>query len=272
MMAGYLFVINNYIPMIICLICIIISLILSFIFKDVYTVDKFYKKKIGRFVKEYKTDIKDSLKFIKRSNRIKAYILFASVFYALITIFDTFKFELLTDVGVGAEQFSMIIASLSLIAAVSVSFSEKVQKKLKNRTLTGISLIYILSWLSIGIVSLSITNNIIIPIVLMLYVIIRRCDSQWYIVRGKYLKNFTKQKTREKITFTFELITSIVGGIAALVGAWILEVTDIRHAIVLVSLGGFALLIMVLDYMKTRFGLRPKEYRKEDIKFYLKEN
>ena len=166
----------------------------------------------------------------------------------------------------------MILASLSLIAAVSVSFSKTLQKKLKNKTLTFISIIYILSWLSIGIVVLSITNNIIVPIVLMYYVIIRRCDSQWYIVKGKYLKNFTKQKTREKITFTFELITSIAGGIAALIGALILEITDIRHAIILISLGGLALLIVVLDYMKTRFGLKPKEYRKEDIKFYLEEN
>ena len=268
-MAGYLFVMNNYIPMTICLICVLISLILSCVFKEVYPVDKNKRKKIGKFAKEYKNNIRDSLKFIKRSRRIKAYVLFASVFYALITIFDTYKFDLLTDVGIGAEQFSMIIASLSLIAAISVGFSKKVQKRLKNKFLTFISLIYILSWLLIGIIILRFTNNIIIPIILMFYVIIRRCDSQWYIVRGKYLKNFTRQNTREKITFTFELITSLAGGIAALAGAWILEVTDIRHAIILVSLAGLALIIMVLDYMKTRFGLKPKEYKKEDIKFYI---
>ena len=269
MVAGYLFVINNYIPMIICLICVIVSLILSFVFKEIYQVDNKNKKKIGKFVKEYKVNIRDSLKFIKRSRRIKAYILFASVFLSLITIFDTFKSELLTDIGIGAEQFSMIFASLSLIAAVSVSFSSMVQNKLKNKTLTFISMIYLLSWLSIGIVVLNISNNIIIPIVLMFYVIIRNCDSQWYILRGKYLKNYTTQKTREKITFTFEFITSIAGAIAALIGAWILEITDIRHAILLISLGGLALIIIVLDYMRTRFGLRPKEYRKEDIKFNI---
>lgn len=269
MVAGYLFVINNYIPMIICLICVIVSLILSFVFKEIYQVDNKNKKKIGKFVKEYKVNIRDSLKFIKRSRRIKAYILFASVFYSLITIFEIFRSELLTNMGIEAEQFSMIIASLSLIAAVSVSFSSMVQNKLKNKTLTFISMIYLLSWLSIGIVVLNISNNIIIPIVLMFYVIIRNCDSQWYILRGKYLKNYTTQKTREKITFTFEFITSIAGAIAALIGAWILEITDIRHAILLISLGGLALIIIVLDYMRTRFGLRPKEYRKEDIKFNI---
>ena len=268
-MAGYLFVMNNYIPMIICLICVIISLILSCVFKEVYPVDKNKRKKIGKFAKEYKNNIRDSLKFIKRSRRIKAYVLFASVFYALITIFDTYKFDLLTDVGIEAEQFSMIIASLSMIAAISVGFSKKIQKRLKNKTLSFISLIYLLSWISVGVIVLKVTNNIAVPLILMFYIVIRRCDSQWYIVRGKYLKNFTSQNTREKITFTFELITSLAGGIAALVGAWILEITDIRHAIILVSLAGLALIIMVLDYMKTRFGLKPKEYKKEDIKFYI---
>ena len=266
-MAGYLFVINNYVPMIICLVCVIISLILSFGFKDIYPVDKKKRKTIGKFASEYKDNISDSLKFIIRSRRIKAYILFASLFYALTSILHTYKFDLLTDIGVGAEQFAAIIASLSLIASVSVGFTKKVQKRFKNKTLKVISLTYILSWIVIGTLALRLTSSLIIPLILMLYVVIRICDSQWYILRGKYLKNFTKQNTRQKITFTFELITSIAGGLAALLGAWILEITDIRHAIVLVSLGGLALMIVVLDYMKTRFGLKPKQYRKEDIKF-----
>ena len=268
-MAGYLFVINNYIPMVICLICIIISLILSFRFKEIYPVDKKKRKTISKFAKEYKISIQDSLKFIKRSRRIKAYILFASLFYSLTSILDTYKFDLLTDIKIGAEQFAIIIAVLSLIASISVGFARKLQNKFRNKTLTYISITYILSWLLVGIIALTLTNSIIVPLILMLYVIIRICDSQWYIVRGKYLKNFTRADSREKITFTFELVTSLAGGLAALLGAWILEVTDIRHAIVLVSLGGLGLMIMVLDYMKTRFGLRPKQYRKEDIKFKI---
>ncbi len=38
--AGYLFVINNYLPMLICLGFIIISTIISFGFKDIYEVKK----------------------------------------------------------------------------------------------------------------------------------------------------------------------------------------------------------------------------------------
>lgn len=266
-MAGYLFVINNYIPMTICAIGLLISLIISFKFKDIYAVRKENRKSIGKFIKEYKTDIVSSLKFIKRSKRIKSYILFGAVFYAIIRIMDTYKSNLLTETGVQPEQFSMIIAILSLIAAFSVGFAEKIQNKFKNKTLSVISLTYLISWVTIGAISLTMTNNIAIPFILGLYVVNRICDSQWYIVRGKYLRNFTEPKSREKITFAFELITSLAGGLSALVGAAILDVTDIKHAIVVVALGGLALMIIVLDYMKSRFGLRPRDYKKEDIKF-----
>ena len=268
-MSGYLFVINNYAPMIICLIGTVISLVISFGFKDIYLVDKKKRKTVGNFAKEYKTDIVDSLKFIKRSNRMKSYLLFAAVFYALINIFDTYKFDLLTEVNIGEEQFAVIIALLSLMASISISFTKKIQKQFKNRTLTFLSLSYILSWIAIGIVSLTLASNIIIPIILMFYVINRLCDSQWVIVKGRYLKNFTKPETREKITFTFELVTAIAGGVSALIGAWILSITDIRHAIVIVALGGLILIVWTLDYMRTRFGLKPKQYSKEDIKFYI---
>ena len=73
-MAGYLFIINNYIPMCICLVCIGISLIISFRFKDIYPVDKTKRKSIAKFVGEYKEDIISSLGFMKRSRRIKAYV------------------------------------------------------------------------------------------------------------------------------------------------------------------------------------------------------
>lgn len=117
-MAGYLFVINNNIPMIICALCVLIAFMISCKFKDIYPVNKEKRKTIGKFIKEYKTDIVSSLKFIKKSRRIKAYLLFGSLFYAILRIMDTYKSNLLTDSGIQSEQYSIIIAVLSLIAAV----------------------------------------------------------------------------------------------------------------------------------------------------------
>ncbi len=266
-MAGYLFVINNYIPMSICAVCLAISLFMSFKFKDIYVVKKEKRKKIGDFIKEYKTDIVVSFKFVKKSKRIKAYILFGSVFLGIIKIFDTYRSELLTSSGVSPEQYSIIIAMLSLIAGLSVGYVQKIQDKLKNKTLSYISLTYIISWVAVGCISLITTNDIAVPIILLLYVVNRICTSQWNIVQGKYLKNFTQPESREKITFIYNLITSLSCGLIALIGSAILEINNIKYAILLVSLGSLALMIVVLDYMRTRFGLKPKQYSEDDVKF-----
>ena len=73
--AGYLFVVNGYIPMFICLGFSLISLALSFKFKDVYEVPKSNSSKITVTLKEYGKDLKSSFKFILKSKRIKSYIL-----------------------------------------------------------------------------------------------------------------------------------------------------------------------------------------------------
>ena len=88
LMAGYLFVINNYIPMIICAICLFIAVVLSINFKEIHTVKS--KKKVATFIKEYKRDISTSIKFIIKSKRMKAFVLFASVFDFLLICEELF--------------------------------------------------------------------------------------------------------------------------------------------------------------------------------------
>lgn len=266
--SGYLFVINNYIPAIVCLIFLIISFILSFKFKDIHRGKKEKSDiKFDKFMSSYSTDIVDSFKFIKRSKRIKAYIIFAGFFYGLIKIMSTYRSELLTNLQVTEEQFSMIYAVLSLIAAISVTYSKKIQRYFKNKTLTVMSLSYVVSIILIGIISLKLTNNIALPLILIFYIVVRVCDSQWYVTEYTYLKNFTTPESRNKISFTFELITGIVASVMSLLGAAILDSLNIRVAILLLGLLFLAIMVVILDYMKTRIGLKPKQYSKEDIKF-----
>ena len=74
--------------MLICLGFIVISTILSFGFKDVYQVkqDTKEKIKIKGVLKGYGQDLKSSFKFILKSKRMKAFVLFQIVFYSVITI------------------------------------------------------------------------------------------------------------------------------------------------------------------------------------------
>lgn len=268
--AGYLFVINNYIPMYICLFFLIVSFVLSFKFEDIH---RSKKEKTGINLKEflsgYSKDIKSSFNFIKQSNRMKSYVLFATVFYGVIKIMSTCKNDLLIDMKISEEQFSLIYAALSLIAAISAMFSKKIQRKFKNKTLKLISLSYIFSIIGVGIISIKLINEIAIPLVLMLCCVMRISDSQWYVTEYTYLKNFTNYDTRVKITFTFELIVVGVTSLTAVLGSLLLKYIEIRYAILFLGLLALALITIVLDYMRTRIGLKPKEYRKEDIEFIL---
>lgn len=270
LLAGYLFVINNYIPMLICLGFIIISTILSFKFKDVYDdVPKDKKQSIGfkKVLKEYSIDLKSSFKFILKSKRMKAFILFQIVFYSLIEIIETYNSDLLVNIGIPEEQFSMIIAVLTFIGGISLSLKRPIEKKFKNRTLSFISLSYITACIVIGTVSSIYTGKAIIPIILVMLTIQRIGTAIWYILESKYLKNFTKEDMRNKITFTYEFIGGIAASIFSILGGLVLERINVENAFLIVGLIALASMVVVLDYMRTRFGLKPEEYRKEDIEF-----
>lgn len=265
--AGYLFVMNNYLPMFICLGFIVISTILSFKFEDIYEVKKEKNNSSGLIptLKEYKQDLKTSFKFILKSKRMKAFILFQIVFYSLISIIDTYNGDLLTDIGIPEEQYSMIFAILILIGGISLSLKKPIEKKFKNRTLAFISLMYIGACIVIGAISTMYADNFIIPVILVMYVIQRISTSIWYILESKYLKNFTNENMRNKITFTYEFIGGIAASIFSILGGLLLEVASVQNAFLLVGLIALASMVVTLDYMRTRFGLKPEEYRKEDI-------
>ncbi len=158
--AGYLFVINNYLPMFICLGFVIISTVLSFSFKDIYPTKKNERKNIGQVLEDYSLDLKESFKFITKSRRMKSYIIFGAIFYGIIKIIDIYKSDLLISKGIPEEQFSMIFAILSLLGGVAVTLSRKIHKKFRSRTLSFISLSYVGACMLIGIVTNICTNSV----------------------------------------------------------------------------------------------------------------
>ena len=275
LVAGYLFVINNYLPILVCLAFLVLSTILSFGFYDIYKVEEINSKNessknsknLKCTIKDYKNDLIETFKFILKSNRMKAFVLFQIVFYSLIEIIDTYNGDLLLNIGIKEEQFSMIFAILTFIGGISISLKTQIEKKFKNRTLAFLSLIYIGACIIIGILSSVWSGNIIIPIILIMFAIQRLSTSIWYILEEKYLKNFTKESMRNKLTFTYEFIGGIAAGVFSMLGGVLLKVLNIQYAFLIVGLLSLAIMVLTLDYMRTRFGLKSEEYSKEDLEF-----
>jgi len=62
--TGFLFIINGYLPMLVSLIFVTISIALSTCFKEIYFIKKNKNKKMSIRIKEYKEEITTSFKFI----------------------------------------------------------------------------------------------------------------------------------------------------------------------------------------------------------------
>lgn len=265
LIAGYLFVINNYIPMLICLGFIVISTILSFGFKDIYVVNREKKNGLVATLKDYRKDLKSSFKFILKSKRMKAFILFGIVFTSLIEIVGIYNSELLIDIGIPEEQFSIIFAVLTLIGGIALSLKSTIEKKFKNRTLSFISLTYIGACIIVGAISSFWDNSSIIPIILLMYAVLKINTSIWYILEAKYIKNFTTEDMRNKITFTYEFIGGIATSIFSILGGLLLNIVNVQSGFLIIGSISLIAMMLTLKYMKTRFGLKPEEYSKEDI-------
>ncbi len=263
LISGYLFVINGYLPMIICLVFTLISTIISTKFKDIY-VNQLEQNYLSHKIKEYKNDFKVSIKNIITSQRLRALLLFMGLFNALLSIMSTYSGNILTELSVKPESFSIINAVLTLIAGIATAFQDKIHQKFKNRTFTFLSLTFSISIILIGGILYSRANNIL-PIILVLFAIRNITMSNYYVLSERYSKNFSTPKTRTRISFAVEFSTNMIEAILLFLAGVLLDGTNITFATLFIGLLSFILFIFILDYMKTRVGLKPGEYKKTDI-------
>ena len=261
--AGYLFVINQYLPMICCLVITVISTIIAINFKDIYT-NKLEQNEISNKIKEYKSDFKISIKNIIKSKRLRALLIFMGLFNALISIMSTYKGNILVELQIGPETFSIINAVFSLISAVSSVFQDKLHKKFRNKTFTFLSLSFVLSIVLVGIILFG-NASYMLPVILVLLSVRNITMSNYFILSERYSKNFSTPKTRSRISFATEFTTNIIESIALFLAGVLLDGVSIASATLIIGLVFLLLFTLVLDYMKTRVGLKPEKYSKNDI-------
>ena len=265
--SGYLFVVNNYLPMFICLGFTIISTVLSFKFQDIHRPKKDEKLKVKKYLKQYSKDLKISVKYILQSMRLQSFIFFGSIFYGMYSLIDVYKNNLLVAKGVNEQEYAIIFGMLTLLASLSANLSSKFHKKFKNKSLTVMSLTYVGACVIIGIIANVFNNKVSLPIMLTMYAVLRINIGLWHVLKQKYLKNFSSPQSRTKISFAFELFAGIVASGFLLIGSLILKFCNIEMAFIIVSLVLLILVVLALDYMRPRFGLKAKQYDKKDIEF-----
>lgn len=274
--SGFLFVVNPYIPMTICLLLTVCSFLLSCKFKEIpvekQTEMESQTTKNSAFFKQlgfYITDLKQAFKFILQSNRLRALILFYALFSNLLSVFTTVRRSLLKELAIPDEYFGILFAIWELVAAFSVKSATSIQKKHGNHTLSFLSISYTLSVIFAGLASILIG----LPPFLVYFIVLCMMSIQ-YIVKGpfqtliqRYLGSFSTSEMRTKISSASMLIENITCTIISFGISYLTGHLSSALSTLIIGIAFTVIILIILQYMKSRVGLKPEEYPESDIKF-----
>lgn len=262
-LSGYLYAINPYIPVILCALAMLTATILSFKFNDIKM-----STKENMNTSEYLSDMKHGFKFIFKSQRLKALLLFACVFAGVVSIAGNFSKAFLTDINISSTTFGIITSLLSIISAIGSSYQDKFQNKRKKKTLSYISIIYTSVFLFVGIPHLiGFNKEILLFIGFLVFALQNFFKGSYRVIMKKYLNNFTTSSIRPKIMSVYYL-SEMFGTFALLfLASKFLEIANIGISYIIFGVMLLLIILLILEYMKTRLGLKPEQYNPKDINY-----
>ena len=270
--TGYLFVINAYIPMYLCFIFCIIGTIISCQFEPYEVKQERPKEEQGLKRLVSKMDLSwQEYKFIFKSKRLRALLLFSGLFYGMLFIRSTLTSSLLVDIGIPDKYFGIISGLFTIFAAITTWKQNVFHRLLHNKVLTVFSLLYTTSLIIVGLtIILNINYTATLVIVFIMMTIQNMIKGPYYTLIKRYLNSFTDPHLLVKIYSVNSIMEDIGGILISLIVSWLLGFKTTAYTALFIGIGSLILFIFILEYMKTRLGLKPEEYRKADIEFIPK--
>ncbi len=261
LLAGYLYEINKNIPAILSFICAIIALVLSASFYDIKTENK-------TTLKESIKGIKECFIFFIHSKRMKALLLSLGFIWGIFVLYGTYQTTLLKNLNVSAGYIGIIVMILDLIRGFGGRMEYIYNKKNSNRSLTKLSLLVSLSFISAGLGTvLKIPFIWQIIIVILAYFIIDIMRGIYMVLYKRYINSFTNTKVLPSIYSLTNIYWNISRIIITGIGSFILTKANIKISYIIMGIFFLILTVLIGVYMSSRVGLKPEEYEKVDIKY-----
>ena len=260
-LAGILFAINGYIPMYLCLLISIFSIYLAAKFKD---IDEREKINLNN-VKEELIDLKKSFKLFSKSPRLKYLLFFGALIWATLLSITMLRSGVMQEIGIPSGYFGVIFAIMGLISGISARNEQRFHKKYRNKTLGKLALPLVFSFIILGIVcSSSAPYAIKVIVVLLLFGVQYIVKGPFYPLIRQYLNNFTTAKLRTKISSSFNLLENILRFIITFTASTLLRFTTTANTFTIIGCILGLIVVLTLDGMRTRVGLKPEEYTEKD--------
>ena len=264
--AGFTFVINGYIPMILCFICCIIATILSFKFR--HTAIAQNKVKPIKFT-EYMVQLKTSFRFFLKSKRIRSLIMFNALLMGTITAIVNLRSSILKEIQVPEQYFGVIFAMLQIIAAISTRNTEKIQDNFRNKTLAWLGIPMVMSCIVIGFIGQDQLSRSSLILIVVLFAIQYAIKGPYVGLMTRYLNNFTNRSIRPKISALRYLTANLATAILSLICSGLLAITTTANTFIIIGCITTIGMVLLLDYMRDKVGLKPEEYNDEDIRYSI---
>lgn len=261
-LAGYLFVVNPYIPLILSSSISLLTVIIACRFQEVEPE----KKAIT--VKQSFSEMKEGFQFILNSKRLRSLLLFMSLFVGVLMMISTYEKSLLSDLNVKAQYFGIIFAMLTMVQCLSVQFQDKIHNRFRNKTLAFLSIPIFISFIIIGVVANLNFNHIAqIFTIIVMFAIQHFLRSPYWVLENKYITNFTTPAIRVKILSVAKFMKRITRMSISFIAGLLLETYTTSQAYFIIGFVGLIVMLLILKYMSQRVGLKPEDYDKKDIEY-----
>ena len=263
-LAGFFYDINPYIPITLSFLITILVTIMATRFIEPQTGNK--KHKVPEF--NQLKEIRDSFKFILKSERLKALILFSAMSGGVISLMTIYEVSLLEDFDMPAKYLCIIFAILGMISGILAKKQEAFHEKYRNKSLCTLLGIIGGTILIAGICGLIAKQySIFIVLIVITYMIRYSCQGIYYPLTERYLRNFSNEKIDTKIFTAKNFLKSILGAIIGIMASFLLDRMNISYCMLIIGILTILFTILMSQYMKTRVGLKPEEYAKEELQF-----
>ena len=258
--AGYMFMYNPYIPIIVTLCVNVYCLAIATQFTEICKPDK---------VDSFKSEVRNmriAFRAMAKSKRLTDLIRFDSLMMAMITTFVSIRSIVLLRSGVGEAEFGSIFALMQIVGALSAGNAERFHNKHRNRTLRDLCVPFGFAFLFSGLILYTKIDPQIKSIIAIMCILISFYSrSSYYILIKKYLKNFTDARKREKIATAKSISNNIMQVVFLGLSSFI--TANVSEEFAITFIGGLSVILMVLqlDRMRYTVGKKPEEYSKSDI-------
>ncbi len=262
--AGILYEINPYIPLLLSLFVLIIVTTMSILFIE--PVKKVKKKKIEG-IGEFK-EIREAFKFVLKSERVKSLILFAAVIKGITSILSNYEISMMEELEISASYLGLLFAVLGIVAGIATKKQDEFHNRLRNKTLSVLGFSIVGTCILAGILGiLAEEYPIAILAIVGVYMIKYMFTGMYDPLIEKYMSNFTNEEIDTKIFTANNFLKGIAGAIAGILAAFLLDRMETAYAMIVIAIIFGILMILVCKFMKTRVGLKPEEYSKEEVKY-----